>query len=172
MQEAWVRSLDREDPLEIIANPALAVLSSPLSRISTFNRSTPSDGDATLGSQSTLHTSLLSVYNAPIHLFIYYFIYPFIGFHLFICHLFIYALIHLYIPSFISILHLFIYLFLPHVLLTWAKQILYHVLKQPCPKELCVRAQLLQCSPTLCNTMDCSPPGSSVHVILSLLGRL
>ena len=50
----------------LIANPALAVLSSPLSRISTFNRSTPSDGDATLGSQSTLHTSLSSVYNAVV----------------------------------------------------------------------------------------------------------
>ena len=101
----------------------------------------------------------------PIRLFIYYFIYPFICFHLFICYLFIYALIHLYIPSFISILHLFIYLFLPHVLLTWAKQILYHVLKQPCPKELCVFAQLLQCSPTLRNTMDYSPPGSFVNRI-------
>ena len=27
----------------------------------------------------------------------------------------------------------------------------------------CIRAQLLLWYPTLCNTMDCSPPGSSVH---------
>ena len=27
-------------------------------------------------------------------------------------------------------------------------------------------AQLLHSSPTLCDTMDCSPPGSSVHGIL------
>ena len=26
-----------------------------------------------------------------------------------------------------------------------------------------MRAKLLQSCPTLCNTMDCSPPGSSVH---------
>ena len=30
----------------------------------------------------------------------------------------------------------------------------------------CVCAKLLQSCPTLCNTMDCSPPGSSVHWIL------
>ena len=29
----------------------------------------------------------------------------------------------------------------------------------------CVHAQSLQSSPTLCNPMDCSPPGSSVHGI-------
>ena len=27
-------------------------------------------------------------------------------------------------------------------------------------------SKLLQLCPTLCNTMDCSPPGSSVHGIL------
>ena len=31
---------------------------------------------------------------------------------------------------------------------------------------LCVRAKLLQSCPTLCNPMDCSLPGSSVHGIL------
>ena len=30
----------------------------------------------------------------------------------------------------------------------------------------CVHAQLLQSYPTLCDPMDCSPPGSSVHRIL------
>ena len=30
----------------------------------------------------------------------------------------------------------------------------------------CVRAQLFQCHPTLCDPMDCSPPGSSVRGIL------
>ena len=29
-----------------------------------------------------------------------------------------------------------------------------------------VHAQLLQSCPTLCNRMDCNPPGSSVHGIL------
>ena len=36
------------------------------------------------------------------------------------------------------------------------------VLRRPA----CVPAKLLQSCPTLCNTMDCSPPGSSVHGIL------
>ena len=31
---------------------------------------------------------------------------------------------------------------------------------------LCVHAKSLQSCPTLCNPMDCSPPGSSVHGIL------
>ena len=31
---------------------------------------------------------------------------------------------------------------------------------------LCMRAKLLQSWPTLCDPMDCSPPGSSVHGIL------
>ena len=31
---------------------------------------------------------------------------------------------------------------------------------------VCARAKLLQSGPTLCNPMDCSPPGSSVHEIL------
>ena len=30
---------------------------------------------------------------------------------------------------------------------------------------VCVRSDALKC-PTLCNPMDCSPPGSSVHAIL------
>ena len=98
----------------------------------------------------------------PIHLFPV--LFPVIT-HPSICCLFIYALIHLYIPSLISILHLFVYLSLPCVLPTWAKQILNHVLKQLCPKELCMHAHLLQCCPTLCNTMDCSPSGSFVDRI-------
>ena len=31
---------------------------------------------------------------------------------------------------------------------------------------LCMRVKLLQLCPTLCNPIDCSPPGSSVHGIL------
>jgi len=31
---------------------------------------------------------------------------------------------------------------------------------------VCVHAKLLQFCPTLCDSMDCSPPGSSVHGIL------
>ena len=31
---------------------------------------------------------------------------------------------------------------------------------------MCMRAVSLQLCPTLCNSMDCSPPGSSVHGIL------
>ena len=31
--------------------------------------------------------------------------------------------------------------------------------------EQCVHAKLLQSCPTLCDPMDCSPPGSSVHGI-------
>ena len=34
---------------------------------------------------------------------------------------------------------------------------------------MCVYAQLLQLCPTLCNSMDCSPPGSSVHGILQAI---
>ena len=33
-------------------------------------------------------------------------------------------------------------------------------------QKLCVLAKLLQSFPILCNSMDCSPPGSSVHGIL------
>ena len=33
-------------------------------------------------------------------------------------------------------------------------------------KHLCVRANLLQSCPTLCDPMDCSPPDSSIHGIL------
>lgn len=50
--------------------------------------------------------------------------------------LFFYFLIHLSIPSFVFIPHLSIHPSHPHVLLTCAKQILYHVLRQPYPKEL------------------------------------
>ena len=32
----------------------------------------------------------------------------------------------------------------------------------------CVRAKLLQSCPTLCDPMDCSPAGSSVHGILQV----
>ena len=32
-----------------------------------------------------------------------------------------------------------------------------------------MNAKLLQSCPTLCNPMDCSPPGSSVHGILHAL---
>ena len=36
-----------------------------------------------------------------------------------------------------------------------------------CPYvHACMRVQSLQSCPTLCNPMDCSPPGSSVHGIL------
>ena len=34
------------------------------------------------------------------------------------------------------------------------------------PLRVCVRAKSLQSCPTLCNPVDCSPPGSSVHGIL------
>ena len=30
----------------------------------------------------------------------------------------------------------------------------------------CIHAELLQSFPTLCDAMDCSPPGSSIHGIL------
>ena len=33
-------------------------------------------------------------------------------------------------------------------------------------EDKCVRAKSCQLCPTLCNPMDCSPPGSSVHGIL------
>ena len=33
-------------------------------------------------------------------------------------------------------------------------------------QSVCMRAQPLQSYPTLCNSMDCSPPSSSVHGIL------
>ena len=36
----------------------------------------------------------------------------------------------------------------------------------PYPKVLCMCAKSLQSCLTLCNAMDCSPPGSSVHGIL------
>ena len=32
-------------------------------------------------------------------------------------------------------------------------------------ERMCVHSKLLQCCVTLCNPMDCSPPGSSVHGI-------
>ena len=35
-------------------------------------------------------------------------------------------------------------------------------------KNSCVRAKSLQLYPTLCDLMDCSPPGSSVHGILQV----
>ena len=35
-----------------------------------------------------------------------------------------------------------------------------------CPKYTCLCAQSLRSCPTLCDTLDCSPPGSSVHGIL------
>ena len=40
--------------------------------------------------------------------------------------------------------------------------------------EKCMHAKLLQSCPTLCDPMDCSPPGSSVHGILQarILGGL
>ena len=33
----------------------------------------------------------------------------------------------------------------------------------PQPFLVCMRAKSLQSDPTLCDLMDCSPPGSSVH---------
>jgi len=38
--------------------------------------------------------------------------------------------------------------------------------KAALPECVCVCAKSLQSCPTLCDTMDCSPPGSSVHGIL------
>ena len=40
--------------------------------------------------------------------------------------------------------------------------------KQPmlCIRSSCVRAELLQLCPTLCNPIDYNPPGSSIHGIL------
>ena len=35
--------------------------------------------------------------------------------------------------------------------------------KPDCPLALCVHAKSLQLWPTLCDPMECSPPGSSVH---------
>ena len=35
-----------------------------------------------------------------------------------------------------------------------------------------MQAKLLQSCPTLCDSMDCSPPGSSVHGPLDSLGRI
>ena len=40
------------------------------------------------------------------------------------------------------------------------------LLARVCPRGPCVHAKLLQSCPTLCNPMDSSPPGSSVHGIL------
>ena len=36
---------------------------------------------------------------------------------------------------------------------------------------MCMHAKSLQSSPTLCNPMDCSPPGSSVYRILQALEK-
>ena len=48
--------------------------------------------------------------------------------------------------------------------------ILIHLLHLPCELQqtscMCVYAKSLQLCPTLCNLMDYSPPGSSVHGIL------
>ena len=38
--------------------------------------------------------------------------------------------------------------------------------RTPTLYQLCTHAKLLQLCPSLCNPMDCSPPGSSVHEIL------
>ena len=40
-----------------------------------------------------------------------------------------------------------------------------HLYIQHIHKYVCMHVQSLQSSPTLCNPMDCSPPGSSVHEI-------
>ena len=42
----------------------------------------------------------------------------------------------------------------------------YHQLPFPCRFIMRVRAQSLQLCPALCDPMDCSPPGSSVHALL------
>ena len=34
--------------------------------------------------------------------------------------------------------------------------------------HMCVDAKLLQACPSLCDPMDCTPPGSSVHRILQV----
>ena len=46
------------------------------------------------------------------------------------------------------------------------RQILYLLSHQGSPVIVCMSAQSLQSCPTLCNHMDCSPPGSSIHGIL------
>ena len=38
------------------------------------------------------------------------------------------------------------------------------------PIDVCMRAKSLQSCPALCDPMDCSPPGSSVHEILQASG--
>ena len=55
--------------------------------------------------------------------------------------------------------------------LTFPEHLVYELLKAHLEKEeqwifLCVCAQSLKSRPTLCDPMDCSPPGSSVHGIL------
>ena len=44
--------------------------------------------------------------------------------------------------------------------------ILKSCLSPPPKQSACVSAKSIQWCPTLCNRMDCSPPGSSVHEIL------
>ena len=55
-------------------------------------------------------------------------------------------------------------------LLSLCQVIIYYTLSIPFRISLltlgCMRVKLLQSCPTLCNSMDCSPPGSSVHGIL------
>ena len=43
---------------------------------------------------------------------------------------------------------------------------LYALQSCPSPQHVCVRVLAAQLCPTLCDPMDCSPPGSSVHGIL------
>ena len=46
------------------------------------------------------------------------------------------------------------------------RQILYHLSCQGSPYVFLLHAESLQSCPALCDLMDCSPPGSSVHGIL------
>ena len=42
----------------------------------------------------------------------------------------------------------------------------FHLPPPPCPPQVCMYAKSLQLCPTLCDLVNCSPPGSSVHGIL------
>ena len=57
-----------------------------------------------------------------------------------------------------------------NILVTWSMEVVLFLSKAMeickifCSE--CMHAKLLQLCPTLCNPLDCSPPGSSVHRIL------
>ena len=51
-------------------------------------------------------------------------------------------------------------------LLEILNEILYAKHSSQCLAHVCLRAKSLQLCLTLCDTMDCSPPGSSLHAVL------